>query len=339
MQKYIAKRWFFLLMLIGLAAASRYPQELDRLLAPISIKWIAAAALFAMSLGLQARDFRKVVEHPLGLVWALCLSFLVAPAICAAFAFSLLSGDYQLGLLVTGCLPCTLTSAALWTRLAGGNEVLSLVVTITSNILVVVLTPLALIVLTGRTVAFDLVAVMSGLLVFAVIPIVVGQIIRWSPAGANMADRAGPVLRMACRFLVLLMILIAAVDARLSLEEEGRIWTFNGELITVGLACVGAHTLTLILGYLSARWPLGPDNAIAVAISGSQKTLPVGAFLLTEYFPEFPLAIVPLLFYQVGQLLVDTYAAEVFFYHKPQTSADEDEEDDRPEMPDLTDFS
>ncbi len=49
---------------------------------------------------------------------------------------------------------------------------------------------------------------------------------------------------------------------------------------------------------------------IAVAIAGSQKTLPVALYLFDVYFQPFPLAIVPMVVYHVGQLIVDTFVAE-----------------------------
>jgi sodium/bile acid cotransporter 7 len=51
---------------------------------------------------------------------------------------------------------------------------------------------------------------------------------------------------------------------------------------------------------------------IAVAFAGSQKTLPVGLFLFEAYYrADYPLAVVPLLFYHAGQLLADTVIADV----------------------------
>ena len=52
-------------------------------------------------------------------------------------------------------------------------------------------------------------------------------------------------------------------------------------------------------------------RGIGVAFSCSQKTLPVALFLFQTYYQEtFPLAVVPLLFYHVGQLILDTWIAE-----------------------------
>ena len=50
---------------------------------------------------------------------------------------------------------------------------------------------------------------------------------------------------------------------------------------------------------------------MAIAFAGSQKTLPVALFLFHAYFKDqYPLAVVPLAFYHVGQLVVDTFVAD-----------------------------
>jgi hypothetical protein len=43
----------------------------------------------------------------------------------------------------------------------------------------------------------------------------------------------------------------------------------------------------------------------------------VALFLLKGYFREYPLAVVSLLFYHVGQLVVDTFVADLLAHRKP----------------------
>ena len=48
-----------------------------------------------------------------------------------------------------------------------------------------------------------------------------------------------------------------------------------------------------------------------MAFACSQKTLPVALLLFESYFKqEYPLAVLPLVFYHVGQLAVDTVIAD-----------------------------
>ena len=82
-------------------------------------------------------------------------------------------------------------------------------------------------------------------------------------------------------------------------------------LFSAILAC-GLHLLALYIGlWSSALWGFDRPRCLAVAFSGSQKTLPISLLLFDSYFiKDFPLAVVPLLFFHVGQLLWDTLIAE-----------------------------
>ena len=52
-------------------------------------------------------------------------------------------------------------------------------------------------------------------------------------------------------------------------------------------------------------------RCIGIAFSCSQKTLPVSLLLFDEYYKTaYPLAVVPLLCYHAGQLLLDTLIAQ-----------------------------
>ena len=74
---------------------------------------------------------------------------------------------------------------------------------------------------------------------------------------------------------------------------------------------VALHLFALWSGLVSCRW-LGFDRGrqIGVAFSASQKTLPVSLMLYEQYFMDrFPYAVMPIIFYHLGQLLLDTVIA------------------------------
>jgi len=75
---------------------------------------------------------------------------------------------------------------------------------------------------------------------------------------------------------------------------------------------VSLHLFALASGWFSCGW-LGFDRGrqIAVAFSASQKTLQISVLLFDRFYSEkYPYAIMPLLFYHVGQLLLDTAIAK-----------------------------
>jgi sodium/bile acid cotransporter 7 len=117
--------------------------------------------------------------------------------------------------------------------------------------------------------------------------------------------------------LILLMLLKAAADVGSRLRDESLAVSAGG-LLATALLCLLTHLLGLAGGFWSSR-ALGFDRAsqIAVAFSCSQKTLPVAVFLFDAYFREYPLAVVPMLCYHVGQLVVDTFIADGLAHRAP----------------------
>src|SRR5205823_2529087 len=87
--------------------------------------------------------------------------------------------------------------------------------------------------------------------------------------------------------------------------------TAGALLLAAGL-CVGTHLTALFGGLWSSRGlRFDRPSQIAVAFACSQKTLPVALYLFDRYFKEaHPLSLVPLVFYHVGQLVVDTLLAD-----------------------------
>jgi sodium/bile acid cotransporter 7 len=73
-------------------------------------------------------------------------------------------------------------------------------------------------------------------------------------------------------------------------------------------AVAAVHVALLVLGFNVARvLRFARGDAIAVAFSGSQKTLMVGAFLALTIGP---LAILPMVAYHAAQLVIDTLVAD-----------------------------
>ena len=75
------------------------------------------------------------------------------------------------------------------------------------------------------------------------------------------------------------------------------------------------HLAMLALGLaISRRLGFSPEDAIAVGLSGSQKTLMVGL----QVGMELGFSILPIVTFHVGQLLVDTLIADYYRQHVVQ---------------------
>jgi sodium/bile acid cotransporter 7 len=117
------------------------------------------------------------------------------------------------------------------------------------------------------------------------------------------------VLSTAAQLGVLLMVFVGAVGSGRTLAGLDR-----GSLMSVGnvglmvFAVAAVHVALLSIGFgLSRVLRIGRADAIAVAFSGSQKTLMVGAYVALAVGP---LAILPMVAYHASQLVIDTLVAD-----------------------------
>jgi solute carrier family 10 (sodium/bile acid cotransporter), member 7 len=310
MRPFLKKRWFLLLLVSGGLVLWLRPGWLGwvRFIDP---RAAIAPALFFTAWGLPSRSLYQAVRRPAPAIWATFISYGLLPALAWLAGGVLPTEDLGVGLLISASVPCTLASALLWTRFAGGNEAISLLIILFTTCTSWLFTTAWLSLRIGANVQVDSVAMMSGLFLVLVIPVGLGQALRASPTLARTAETHRTLLGVISRLLIFTIMLRAALD---TLDRLGRDDNHlgAGELALSAVTAVSVHTLALGFGYFSSRLlRFDRRDAIAVAFSCSQKTLPVALFLFDGYFKDaYPLAVVPMVFYHVGQLVVDTFIAD-----------------------------
>jgi len=269
-----------------------------------------ALILFLSAWTLESRTLYAAVLRPWPALWALVISYGLLPLLGWLTGFLLPVVDFRIGLMLCASVPCTLASAVLWTRMAGGNEAMALLATLLTTGVSWFATTAWLTATTGSIAAIDPTAMMINLALILVLPVVVGQLARAVPWLRTLATRGRTPLGVVARLLILIIMLRAILGVLVQLGDRAASVGTTAILVT-GVLCLGNHLLALYAGVWSSAW-LGFDRAaqIAVAFAGSQKTLPVSLFLLERYFNDYPLAVVPLLFYHAGQLIADTFIAE-----------------------------
>lgn len=265
---------------------------------------LVIAVMFLMSLTLPAERLRRAAGNVRGLGAAFGVGYVVLPLACGLLAGVLFPDQAgpRAGLVVLGALPCTLASATVWTRLAGGDDALALTYTVLSNVLSVALVPLYLLLFLGAALPVPAGRLFADLVIVVLAPVGTGQVLRHLLG--DRVDRWKPAISVVARGLVLVIVLVAV--SKMSTEVRDRP-AIVAQL--AGLAVV-LHTAALWLGgALAAALGAPREDRIAVGISGSQKTLFIGVFLAGEYFPEAPLALLPVTAYHVIQLVIDTIVA------------------------------
>jgi solute carrier family 10 (sodium/bile acid cotransporter), member 7 len=305
------RHWFLVVLVAGVSLAGVRPAWLRPLVELVPPRGVVGLALFLMAWGLESRSLGRALLRPLPALWAVLLSYGVLPLLGWLAGSLVTESDYRIGLLIMTSVPCTLASAVLWTRMAGGNEAVALLVTLLTTATSWLITTAWLTWTTGAVVGVDAIAMMRELLVVLVVPVGLGQLARTAPPLARVADRGRTVLGVISRLLICSIILKAATDVASRLATRPEMLS-PALLLGTAALCLGLHLTALAAGLGSGKLlRFDRPSQIAVAFAGSQKTLPVALLLFETYFKEaYPLAVVPIVFYPLGQLVADTFIAE-----------------------------
>jgi sodium/bile acid cotransporter 7 len=321
MASFLARRWFLLILISGVALGLALPDLFLPWTAGLEPRVIVAAALFLMAWTLPGRALAHEAARPAAIAWAVLLSYGLLPAAAWLLGPLLPVADYRVGVLIMASVPCTLASAVLWTRLSGGNEATALCVILLTTATSWLVTTGWLTLVTQTSVALNPMEMMLALLLTLVAPVGLGQISRVLPLMVRVAARGRGAINITAQLLVLAVILKASAEVG-DRVGQGSSKLDAGPLASVALVCFGLHLGVLAAGFATGGW-LGFDRPrrIAVAFACSQKTLPVALVLYKDYYQDtYPLALIPLLLYHVGQLILDTLIADHFIFSPPRVS-------------------
>src|SRR5262245_2573120 len=105
MQDYLARRWFFLLLIITVCVATRFRGWTDNTVALLSTHWITATNLLLMAVSLRTKSLKEAISRPGPAAISFAITMGLAPLAAMLLARGFLSGNYQIGMIVVGCLP------------------------------------------------------------------------------------------------------------------------------------------------------------------------------------------------------------------------------------------
>lgn len=333
MKKLLLSRWFLILLVAALALGSWQWEFLLPLSQHKPLRYaIVFSVLFLMALPLESSVIRRTFTRPLAPGLGIFINIGLLPLF--AWGISLLLPEAMAkGLLVAAATPCTLASASVWTRRAGGNDSIATMVTVVSSLLCFIVTPMWLWLMTGQNVESKVLRPANmifqlGLLV--VLPIMLAQLLRLYGPLAVWTTRQRVGLATAAQFGILMMVLIGAIrtgedlskaplteavnkvestSPAPSAEDAPRIAarSFALDFALMVLAVMGTHISMFFVGLgVGKLIGLPREEYIAVAFSGSQKTLMVGL----QVSIEIGASVLPMVVYHVGQLFVDTLFAD-----------------------------
>jgi sodium/bile acid cotransporter 7 len=312
LRAWLVRRWFLLLLAAGLSAAVAWPGAVRPWTAQLPMRLIVGLSLLLASWSLEGRQLGRALTRPLSIAFGLGISFAVLPLTAVLLGQLLTPTDLRVGLLIMLCVPCTLSSAVLWTRQAGGDDALALLIVIATNLLGWLATPLWLRACGPVAVDLDFATMMRSLALVLVLPVVLGQALRFAPGFAAFVTRHRGINGVVARVLIMLVLVAAAADA----AAQADALSLAVVLTTLALAST-AHAVGLCGGFVGGSLAgLPAAERTAVAFAGSQKTLPVALFLYNAFYRDaYPLAVLPLLLYHAAQLILDTLIADRL--HRP----------------------
>ncbi|MCW8128957.1 MAG: bile acid:sodium symporter [Planctomycetota bacterium] len=303
----LAKQWFLVLLLAMVLLGVVWPQPGLALYKTVGHKPFIFLLLLLPGILLNASELVRGLGSYKALLLSLAGTYVILPALYFLMAPLVggMSTPAGIGLLAMGAAPTTLASAAVWTRMAGGNTGLCIVMTVLSNGLNFLIGPLVLKATLGRSHSFSMQEVMIELALYVLLPIVLGQFVALVVKERRRAWERP--LGVASRLLLVLVILQAA--SRASDQAAG----FGlAQLLVLVAVCLAAHAATAGLMELGGRaLGLNQSDRVAAVFVGGQKTLPVSIKLL-DLFPGNGLGVISLVTYHALQLIFDTFLIEVF---------------------------
>ncbi|HEV7734385.1 MAG TPA: bile acid:sodium symporter [Candidatus Binatia bacterium] len=311
--------WFLLalaaVLTLGLATGLGAPTVATLYVELVPLSAATALVLFLMAFSLDSHRLRDSLRRPAGAVLGSVVNLGVLPILAAACARGLALPDLALGLILTGISPSTLATGSVFTRRAGGNDAISPLVTLLTNTACVVVTPLWLTLLVSRAAQMDTTAIVRQLAVCVLLPTVLGQLFLWPRIGRALADRHRARIGSVSQLIVLAIVSGAAVKAGIELQRHGA-WPSAVDGAVMAGMCLLVHVAGLESGwYGGALLRLPPEDRIATAITGSQKSLPVSLLIATNpsvVTEDAPFVLFPLLAYHATQLLLDTIVADTW---------------------------
>lgn len=325
MLNWLQRRWFLLFLVVlipgGFAIGShlgtgRVHEFSDRI-GPRVPTALVMLVLFLMSVTLNNSRLRAALSSPGPVLWASFVNMGLIPLAAWPLSRLQLTTDFTVGLLIAASVPCTMAAASVWTRKAGGNDAVSLLVTLLTNGACFVVTPLWLQLTmpplgdAASSYGIDAAFLMKKLIVSALLPILAGQSARALPWIASRADQHKTLLGVIAQSCILVLVFWESTKAGPQVAG-GALAGGVSAIALVWTSCIVLHLAAMALAVAAAR-AMRFDRAdrSAIAFAASQKTLPIGVYLAaTLSAAGAPLAVLPMLMYHASQLFVDTTVAD-----------------------------
>lgn len=312
MLSWVARNWFLAGLLLSVVLAFLFPEPGARegfLRTEITTKLAVAALFFIRGTLLPLAELRRgllgwrlhlLVHAYIFLLFPLGVLFLFE----VAAVFGDIDPELRLGFLFLAALPTTISTAAIFTSMAGGNTAGSVFNATLSNCLGVFLVPIWVAwLLQQEAVQVPLGPVILQIFLLVVAPLAIGQLVKPFLWVFELKHRKA--LEVISSVLVLFVLFAAFADSVVTgLWREYRWETLAGAFAASLAVFAGATALAHVGGRIVG---LERGDYICLLFCGSQKTLAGGVTLANVIFagdPVLSLILLPVLFYHFIQLFI-----------------------------------
>ncbi|XP_008784001.1 probable sodium/metabolite cotransporter BASS4, chloroplastic isoform X1 [Phoenix dactylifera] len=238
----------------------------------------------------------------------------------------LMPHEFVTGLAIFCCMPTTLSSGVTLTRLAGGNAALALAMTVISNLLGIMIVPFSIsrYIGAGAGVSVPTLQLFKSLITNLVVPLILGKVIRDS--SERMAEYVDRNLRS---FAMISAVLLSLVPWMQVSRSRSLLLTVKPAMFAIAigmgtllhLILLAFNTLTvsslsLVSGGSKSVFAK-KDNARAVIVVASQKTLPVLVAVVEQLgraFGEPGLLVLPCVASHINQILIDSFMVNLWLW-------------------------
>lgn len=282
---------------------------------------ITALVLFLMAFSLDSKHLRAAIRSPAPVIWAALINCGGIPVLAWGLSKFQLIRDFEIGLMIAATVPCTMAAASVWTRKAHGNDAISLMVTLLTNLMCFLITPYWLSLTVGQGVTLSMQDMVFDLLFVVLLPTLLGQGVRQIPLLGAFATKHKISIGVAAQALILSLVFLGAFKAGKQLGGDGPHPSWAAVFLVWG-SCVVVHLVAMAVGFLGCDlMGFTAENRAAVVFACSQKTLPIGVLIATASNmlgnpnllgpgQGIPFAVFPMLMYHASQLFIDTIVAD-----------------------------
>ncbi|MBQ3811412.1 MAG: bile acid:sodium symporter family protein [Kiritimatiellae bacterium] len=270
-------------VLLAGAAAMAWPEPVKAAIPTSCVPWLLGSVMFGMGLSLRGHDFALVLRRPRDVAVGVAAQYVCMPLAAWAIAKGLgLPDEIALGVVLVGACPGG-TASNVIAYLAKGDVALSVTMTACSTLLAPLATPAIVLLLAGKTVDVDALAMFLSIVKIVIAPVVAGVAINeLLPRFAARVRRAMPAFST-----VVVAVIVAGVVA----ASAGRI---REAAALVALAVVLHNGLGLALGWGAGRlFRMDSARRRTLAIEVGMQNSGLAVSLAAMHFASMPLAAVP----------------------------------------------